>query len=244
MILGIPTVTNPAQAADVGARVRPRSEIVERFDDLFEYDATATVGNYLEGGDAGTVGLTDADNGVLSIATGATLDNERFTGDQKKVFRFMPTVRMSFEARVEVTEGATNKASFIVGLTDTAGANHILDYATIGLAASWSGALFVKLAGALNLAFATSLTTVPNGPTTLQTIASGTWYTLRFEYDPQDGVTGKITPYVNGVAYAAKTIVIADYVAKYMAFMVNVKNGVGTSVETILVDYWQVVKER
>jgi hypothetical protein len=70
---------------------------------------------------------------------------------------------------------------------------------------------------------------------------TATWHKLGFLYDPNDGVTAIVTPFLDGVAGTAKNLTIAAL--DEMHILLGVKAG-GAHAETLLVDYVHVVKER
>ena len=210
------------------------------FDDFYTYDATATVGDYAAVSDGGTVVQTDAAGGVLSVPTGGTDNNETYISSMAEVFVFNTTKKLWFEAKINLTEANTDDANIIVGLSDTVAANSLLDNGA-GPMASYDGAVWFKVDGGTVWQFETS-----NAGTQVTTASAGTFtsatdYRLGFTYDYQDGVTGRVVPYLDGVAGAGHDITISGLQEMHILF--GAKAG-GGNAETLLVDYVKVVQER
>ncbi|HUU11206.1 MAG TPA: capsid cement protein [Phycisphaerae bacterium] len=213
---------------------------IEFWDDFFAYDATATVGGYAEVTDGGTIAVTDGAGGVLSIATGATDENESYVSSMTEAFLFSTTKRLFFEARVKLTEAATDDANIIVGLSDTVAANSLVD-AGAGPMASYDGVTWSKVDGGVVWTFETSNAGTQVTTASAGAFASATWYKLGFLYDYNDGVTALVTPILDGVAGTAKNLVIAGLAE--MHILLGAKAG-GSNAETLLVDYVHVITER
>ena len=213
----------------------------EFFDDFFSYDPTATVGDYVDTSD-GTpaVDVGDAVNGVLSIASGATDENETYISSMHEIFKFLTDKRMFFEARVKLTEADTDKANIIIGLSDAIGADTLQD-AGAGPAASYDGACFFKVDGGTVWQFESSNAGSQDSEADVGDFDDATWTKLGFFYDYNDGVTANITPFVNGVAGTTVTLTIAGLAEMHL--LMGVKAGSGNA-ETLLVDYIHVAVER
>ncbi len=221
-----------------------RNPIIEYFDDFFEYDATATVGNWavVEDAGAGTGDvLVDAAGGVLNVGPDGDDNDEVYVSSIAEIFQFQATKRLYFEARVKLTEANTDDANVIIGLSDTVAADSLLDDGG-GPMASYDGAVFFKVDGGTKWQFEASNAGTQDTNTDVGTRASGTWVVLGFTYDYNDGTTAIITPYVNGVADTAVGATIAGMAE--MHILLGCKAG-GTGTEEIFqVDYVHVVAER
>ena len=217
-----------------------KGTLIEYFDDFFGYDNTATVGDYAEVSDAGTIAQTDANGGVLSIATGATDENESYVSSIAEIFKFATDKRLFFEARVKLTEANTDDANIIVGLSDTVAADSLVD-AGAGPMASYDGAVFFKVDGGTVWQFETSNAGTQLTNTNIGDFSDGTWHKLGFMYDYNDGVTAIVTPYLDGVAGTAKNLTIAGL--EEMHILLGAKAG-DANAETLLVDYVHVAVER
>ncbi len=209
-------------------------------DDFYTYDNTATVGGYAEVSDGGAIAPTDANGGVLSIATDVNAQDESYVSSLHKVFKFQTDKNGFFEARVKLTEANTNDANIIIGLSDTVSANFLQD-AGAGPAASYDGAVFFKLFDELLWNFEVSNAGTQDTELSVGTFTSATWHKLGFRYEFKDGVTATITPYVDGVAGTAVTMLIAGL--EEMHLVAGLKAG-GANAETLLVDYIYYTQDR
>jgi len=212
----------------------------EYIDDFEDYDPTATVGGYAAVTDGGAVAQSDAAGGVLSIATGATLNDETYISSIAENWLFKTDKRLFFEALVALTEANVNTANIIVGLSNVVAANTLVD-GSAGPVVSFDGACFYKVGASLLWRFITSNAAVQVLNANLGTYASNTWYRLGFLYDPNDGVTAKVTPFLNGIAGTAHDLTIAGL--EEMHILLGVKNG-SAHAETLRVDAVRVVTER
>lgn len=219
-----------------------RGYTFEYFDDFEKgYDQTATVGDYAEVHD-GTpaTDIGDASHGVMSLATGATDNNETYISSMHEIYLFETDKYAFFEARVKLTEANTDDANIIVGLSDTVAADSLVDNGA-GPMASYDGCVFFKVDGTMTWQFETSNAATQATNTSVGTYASATWYRLGFFYDYNDGVTASVTPYLDGVAGTAKDLTIAGLAEMHILF--GAKAG-GANAETLLVDYVHLVAER
>jgi len=213
----------------------------EYFDDFHSYDPTATVGDYVDVSD-GTpaVDVGDADNGVLSIASGATDNDETYISSMHELVKFATDKRLFFETRVKLTEANTDDANIIIGLSDTVAADSLVDNGA-GPMASYIGAVFFKVDGGTVWQAETSNGATQNTDVNAGAFTSGSWHKLTMDYDYNDGVTAIVKFYVDGVLGATLNLTIAG-VAE-MHILMGVKAG-GANAETLLVDYVHVAKER
>lgn len=220
----------------------PRAGAVEFFEDFFVFDGTATVGLWDDAvTDGGTIAAIDGANGLMSIATDTTIEDESYISTQFESFLFTTTKSLHFEARVKLTEAATSKSNIIVGLSDTVSAD-ILQDAGAGPAASYDGCVFFKVVDSLTWQFETSNAGTQVTDTDVGTMVSGTFAKLEFNYDFNDGVTAKVTAIVDGIADAVqKDLVIAGL--QEMHILLGVKAG-SAAAETLIVDYVQVTTNR
>lgn len=219
------------------------ASLVKYFDDFFEYDDTATVGKWVVVEDAGAAGgdvLTDAAGGVLSIGCDGDDNDECYVASIAEIFKFQTDKRLTFEARVKLTEANDDDANFIIGLSNTVAADSLLDNGG-GPMASYDGAVFFKVDGGTKIQFESSNAAAQVTNNALADFESGEWVTLKFAYDYNDGVTGKITPYVDGVAGTVHDITIAGL--EEMHVLMGVKAG-GANEEALLVDYVKVTMDR
>jgi len=218
------------------------------YDDFFEYDATATVGNWVAAVDAGsTAALADAAGGWLTLATDGGENDGTVVASTFEIFDVVSAKPLYFEAYVKPAEGSTNINSWFVGLSDVVTVDLIVD-AGATMAASIDAIGFLKIRGGLTYNF-----TVCNGATqtstvTVGTMASGTAVRLGFKVEPYMTLAGaysatkaRITPYVNGVAGTALDALMASFDAMQIVFAQ--KTG-GSSGDALAVDYVQVAQAR
>lgn len=210
--------------------------VVEYFNDFFEFDDDDKFADAVS--DAGTIESTDAHGGVLSIATGATDNNESYVSSKFEVFKFQAAKKLYFETRIKLTEGSTNTANWIVGLSDTVAADSLLDNGA-GPMASYDGVVFFKVDGSgMKIQFETSNAGTQVTDATLADFVSATDYTLGFLCD---GPSALVTPFVNGVAGTPRALVMAGL--EEMHILLGVKTG-SAHAATLLVDYVMVLAER
>jgi len=191
--------------------------------------------------DAGTTGdEVDQLGGWLRVACTGTDNDETYLSTLGESFIFATDKKFVLKCRVQLTEAATDDANWVIGVSDTVGADFLQDDGA-GPAASYDGAVFFKVDGTLKIQFETSNAAAQVTNATLADFVSGTSYNLAFVYDYGDGVTGSITPYVNGVAGTAHAITIAGL--QEMHFVMGVKAG-GANAESFLVDYIAIAQER
>lgn len=217
-----------------------RGQSVDYFDDFFTYDNTATVGGYAEVSDAGAIAAIDANNGVLSFATGATIENETYVSSLQEIFKFETDKSLYFEIGFTHTEANVDDANLIFGLSDNAAANFLQD-AGAGPAASFDGAVFFKVLDGTVWQFMTSNAASQASNVNIGAVTDAVFTRLGFNYDYNDGVTAIITPYLNGVAGTPVNLTIAGLAEMHV--VMGAKAG-GANAETVLVDYVQVSKER
>lgn len=172
---------------------------------------TPDTGRYTLTEDAGKTG-TDAlidqiGSGWLQYCDGDDNDESyRYTIGEP--FIFAASKPLWFECEVKLTEANTDDANWIVGLMDAFGANALLDNGG-GPAASYDGAVFFKVDGTMNIQFETSNAGTQVTTAAAKTFVSATTFKLGFVFDPGDGTTGTITPYIDDVAGTAHSITLA-----------------------------------
>ena len=140
------------------------------------------------------------------------------------------------EARLKVDEANTDDANVIVGLSDAAGADMLLDNGA-GPAASYDGAVFFKVDGTLAWQFETSNAGDQVTNAAVGTYTDDTFAKVGFYFD---GAT-TITPYFNGTAGTAHTISCTGLQEMHLFF--GVKTG-STNEEAIEIDYIKCVQLR
>jgi len=223
------------------------SDWITYIDDFINPDITtisagadSTLGYNIVSDDVGTTGVEDGLGGWLEVASGGTNNNETYLASTNEAFLFDTDKKFVFKCRVKLTEAATDDANWVIGVSDTASADFLVDDGA-GPAASYDGAVFFKVDGTMKIQFESSNAGTQVTNATLATFVSGTAYNLAFVYDYGNGTTGSITPYVNGTAGTAHAITIAGL--QEMHLVMGVKAG-GSNAESLMVDYVAIAQER
>jgi hypothetical protein len=201
-------------------------------DDFYGFDAS---NEYTLVADTdGSATLLDAAGGILQVLSDGDDNDEAYVSSKAESFIFEAGKPLWFEARV-----IGSADNLIIGLSDTVGANTLLD-TEAGPAASFDGAVFFVDAGVV-WKFETSNAGTQVTNAALGTFAASTAYRVGFHFDPANGTTGKITPYLNGVAGTAHSITLAGLEEMHILFGVK---SAGAAEGTLLVDYVQVLQAR
>lgn len=210
-------------------------------DDFLDVNTVATSGRWKITKDGSvTQTILDRKGGWLNAVTDVNDNDEVYVASQAESFLFEASKPVWFEAQVELTEAATNKANILVGFVDVAGANSLLDNGG-GPPASYSGAVWFKVDSGTVWQFETSNAGTQSTTTSAGAFASATTYRLGMIFDPNDGITGKVTPYLNGTAGTVKDITLASLTEMHLCF--GVKAG-SAAAETLKVDWVHVLAVR
>lgn len=201
-------------------------------DDFYNVDTTNDYTLVTDTG--GTAVVSDEAGGLLTITNDADDNDESYLSSKAENWLFAADKPLWFEARVIGTAD-----NIIVGLSDTVGADFLQD-TEAGPAASYDGAVFFVDAGSA-WKFETSNATAQTTTANAGAYAAGTAYRVGFIFDPADGTTGKITPYINGVPGTTHNIALAGLEEMHIVF--GAKNAAG-SAAVIVVDYVQVLQAR
>jgi hypothetical protein len=190
----------------------------------------------------GTNLLLDARGGVMSVVTAAADNDYHLMATTKKSFQFEATKPLFFEARVQLTEAATDDANVIVGVFDTLTSGNLQNDGA-GPAASYKGFAWFKVDGGTVWQFEASNGSTQSTNTSAGAVTSGSWVTLGFQVEKHpDGVNAKVTPFFDGAPLAPQLVPISSLnVTMYAAF--GVKAG-GAAAETLNIDYVSVLQPR
>lgn len=213
-----------------------RSLYVEVHDDFTALNTAATNGQWgaVSDGATGTLALnTGTVGGWINIPSAGADNDYHILALNAKVFKFAASKPLWFDCSLTLTEAATNAANWVCGLS-TITTSGFLAADGGGPPGTYDGAVFFKVDGTMSIQFETSAATAQVTNATVATFTSATNYRLSFHFDPGDGTTGYITPFVNGVAYAQHKIALASLGAMFLIF--GVKAG-SSSAETLNVDY-------
>ena len=111
-----------------------------------------------------------------------------------------------------------------------------------GPAASYDGVVFFKVDGGTVWQFETSNAGTQKIDTDIGAFDDDTFQRLGFYFDPNDGTTAKVQPYLNG-AKAGTPLDLTISGLEEMGILMGVKSG-GANVETLNVDYIKCVQLR
>lgn len=192
--------------------------------------------------DTGTVtALTTHGGGVaITPSDGTVADNdEAYLGGTIK--NIVPTNQkpIVFQAIVQYTEGATDDANVIVGLSSTSAADALQDNGG-GPPASYSGLVFFKVDGGTTWNIEASvggtqttveLTAANSLTKRVQTAGGSAKQTLRIEFMPITSTLADVLFYIDGVLVYSMQWTYTSVVA--MAPIFGLKNGAATTVETL-----------
>jgi len=223
-----------------GAPIAGKPELYTSFFDDFNKNFASGAG---DGWDTfgGSATRADEKGGAVMLNTLATDNDEEYLADEFATSIFNTTSKLWFEARVRLTEANTDDANIILGLSDFGAADGLLQDDGAGPAASYDGAVFYKVDGGTDWNFQVSNAAVQGTSLNMVARNDGEYEILGFRYDPQDGVTGRITPFINGTAYPSRTITIAGLDLMHIVFGVMAGDA---NVEELYVDYVTVIQER
>ena len=189
------------------------------------------------GGGAGTPAPTDATatlvGGWLGIPTGSSDNDETYVAAKAKSFFINTTDKMYFETRVTNTgNSSSGDASFVVGLASVFANDLLVD--ADGTFITTADAIVFVLEENANVAFVTSNASSQSRTASAYAWTNGDTVTLGFLVLPNDGVTAKCVPIVNGVAGTAHDVTIATMAAMRILLGVKAHNG---AVQTLNVDW-------
>jgi hypothetical protein len=168
----------------------------ELLDDFFNLDTVRW--QSIDDGGTGTNTANDVEGGQVSIVTAGADNDYHVMATAKKVFKFQPGRPLWFEAEFVLTEANTSAANWLMGVCSIT-TTGILANDGAGPATTYDGALIYKVDGTMTTKLQTSASTTQQS-VSLATFTSGTTYRAGFEFDPQDGTTGRVTPWLYSVS--------------------------------------------
>lgn len=145
----------------------------------------------VDDGGTGTNTCNATLGGELSIVTAAA-DNDYHYYKGVGAFRFNAGQPVVCVARIKLTEGATNVANWIFGLSSVVDAT-VMGADGAGPPADYYGAVLFKVDGTMTIQAETSITTVQTTNTSVCAFTSGSTYQLKIKFDPDNGTTGLVT---------------------------------------------------
>lgn len=208
-------------------------------EDFVDADSSDAFDSTDDGG-TGTNVLLDEHGGWYNVLTAVADNDYHLMSSGAEFIKFQANKPVYFEAKIKLTEANTDDANWVIGLTDTLTTGFLGDDGA-GPAASYDGAVFFKVDGTMQIQFETSNAGTQVTNASLATFTSGAEYTLGLKFNPGDGTTGTVTPYVNGTAGTAHDITLAGLEEMHLVF--GVKAG-GANAETLSVDYLYVEATR
>jgi hypothetical protein len=248
------TLTSPAQGTTpweglfLQAYDDPGSGFVVS-DHFLQLQNQATNGLWLvTKGTGGSIALSAASGktscGWIKIPTAASASDYVTFSTQEPIFTLQSNLDLAFEVSINVTEAATNAASWYAGFTSVL----TTGFLSSGVPpSSYSGAVVYKTTGALAINAQTSnSTTQVTTSTALASEVSGTTLIIGGVINHNNNTTAIFTPYISTVASNVRTLVavgasmnltIASLANMYFAF--GIAAGSGGTAETLYVDYAQ-----
>jgi len=240
-----PSATHPKQTAMQQYRQLDEDQYVLLYDDFVGL-STGKWTALQNGTPTATAAIQDGLGGIVKTFSDNVDDCYDGFASPAESFIFNTTKPLSFAIRMKLTEVNTNNANWCLGVSDTL-TTGMLQTAGAGPIASYDGAIFFKLEEIMYIQFETSNAATQVTNATLAVWTSGVWYQLGFDYDPNDGVTGKITPWVYNETTGVKTIgavhsiTISGLEEMHAFFQAGASS---TEVESIEVDKIKVVQLR
>lgn len=201
-------------------------------DDFFEYvdgDQWTIISN-----DGGTAAVADAAGGVLTLgAAGATNNDQTWLKQKLETWLFAAAKPIYFQARVKLTEQATDDANILVGLINAVADDHLQDDGA-GPPASYSGMVFFKVDGGTVWQGEVSVGAVQVTDTSVGTFTTAAWHTLEMYYVPTSTTAGTVHFIVDGTLGGSSAFTFTGATEMQIAF--GIKNGSAAS-ESLLIDY-------
>lgn len=196
-----------------------------------------TGGSIALGGPGGT-----NKNGWISIPTAASANDYQAFFTQGAQYALAAGSPIVMEAYLNVTEAATNKASWWIGFTDTTTTGFISNAGAPP--ASFSGFVVYKTLNAMTLSVMTSNAAAQTTAAAVATAVSAQSLIIGVYADPNDGVTGKVTYWISSVsggvisllATGTLNLALAALNPMYLGF--GIKAG-SAAAETLMMDYIQ-----
>jgi hypothetical protein len=186
--------------------------------------------------------------GVVVLTTGATLNNEAAIGTAAAPF--VPGARqpLLFEALLQYSEAATNKANLFAGFSDAVNVTGQMQSGNAGAKASFNGFGICKI-GNTNVWTCVSSKGAAQTITPSQQIAGGTaQQSLRVEVNEIDAQNAEVTFFVNSQQLLDTASRPIKHIVNYTAFA-NLQAGVyvaagAAASEVVFVDYVAAYQQR
>lgn len=195
--------------------------------------------------DAGSTGgqaVADRRGGWWDIYTDGDDNDEAYASTVNECFTFETGKDLWFQARVQPDEVTSGDGSFVIGLSDTVGANTIVDAGT--LATSFDGAVFFKGEDDTVWSIASSNATAQDIDETSVAWSDNTAIILGFYFDADGGAAdgdGRINYFIDGVFVGYQDITLSGLAEMHV--LLGAKTH-GAEEQVLKVDYVKVVQER
>ncbi len=219
------------------------------FDDFLWYISPHlwTSFNTGTGGASVAVGAA-AFGGTAVLTTGATANNEAAIATTNSPFSPGDDKPLLFEALVQYTEAATNKANIFAGFSDSVGATGQMQANNAGPKASFNGFGIYKVGNTTVWACVTSKGAAQTITASQTTAGGAAQQSLRIEGQALDGANMEITFFVNGQQLLDVNNRPIKHLVNYSAFSqlqagVYVAAGAASS-EVVNVDYVAAFQQR
>lgn len=207
----------------------------ELADEFFNLDTVKWAS--IDDGATGTNTANDVDGGQVSVVTAGADNDYHVMVSTKKPFRFAANKPLYFRARFSVTEANTSAANWLVGLTSVT-TTGLLANDGAGPANSFDGAIFYKTDGTMSVKFMSSAATAQTSQT-ISTFTSAVVYRVGFHFDPGDGTTGFLKPWIYNETTGVRTKGTEQAIALSGLAQMNLVYGVkagSASAETLKID--------
>ncbi len=183
--------------------------------------------------------------GWLNVPTAASTNDYQSISVVSKMVEFLAGLPVTVEARLMVTEAASNSSSWYFGVTDTLTTGLL---STVGVpASSFKGAVVYKSEGSANINFMVSNGSTQSTPIVIGTFVSGKPLLVTIVFDPGSGTTGYCTPQLNSQSDNALTpirrqaFLLAGMAPMYLSAGIVAST---SAAETLQLDYWGVEATR
>jgi hypothetical protein len=220
----------------------------EKFDDFDWYISPHFWTSLAADAGVSAPAATDAKNGVVSMSTGATDNNEVMVRSTNEVALLQSDCTLIFEARIKFAEANGDDANVAVGMADAAGADLLLDNGAGDNIAN-SGVLIYKVDGETTWRCACKNGSTVRRTTSTFTAGGSSYQTLRIIGRPVDGSNYEFTYFVDDTqlmdsngSKIKHTLSFAS--ATEMRLVAGYLKAGGATSETLLLDYCSFVAGR
>lgn len=226
-----PTAINPLEMHEVA-------------DEFFNLDVVRFAS--VDDAATGTNTANATEGGWVSIVTSADDNDYHWNVQAAATFKPATGKPLWFVCRFKHVEANTDDANVFIGLSSVID-NTLMGDDGAGPVADFSGAGFYKVDGDLKLGFITSNATVQTKTAEVITMTSGRIYQVGFHWDPNDGTTSLVTPWVYDETAGTRTVGAVHRVALASIAAIRIIYGIkagDTNAETLSLDYIRCAQKR